>query len=203
MVDRQTLSPAETVLAELRLSAAEARHRIPHYRRLYASFDDTTYVDIYYKRLVLLKTLTRYRRTESGRFALSSTPALLWVRENFISEGSSVIDLGSGNGLVVALFAQRACRVTGVEINRHLHQEALACIAGLSGLNRLEAQRIELIQGDFFELDLSAFDVIYIYCLLRKAESFDGSTAGKQAIAGDEARRALRRLLIQAGTRFI
>jgi SAM-dependent methyltransferase len=70
-----------------------------------------------------------------------------------------VFDLGSGDGRIVIHAAQKyGARGVGVEIDRGLvaRSQAIALEGGVS-------DRVSFIQGDLFEADISAADVVTLY----------------------------------------
>lgn len=81
--------------------------------------------------------------------------ALLLARPR---RGESFVDLGAGDGRVVALAARLGLSAVGYEINPLLVLAAWARLAasGLWGPGRIKA-------GDLWRADLSAADVVFIY----------------------------------------
>lgn len=70
----------------------------------------------------------------------------------------NILDLGSGDGKVVLALARQGLRATGVEINPLLVSRARAKAAKL-GLST----RAKFIKANFWQLDLSQFDLIFVY----------------------------------------
>jgi hypothetical protein len=75
--------------------------------------------------------------------------------------GETVTDLGSGDGRIPVLAAQLfGARAIGVELDRDLHRKALAN-SEAAGVG----ERVNLINGDLFETDLSQATVVTAYLL--------------------------------------
>ncbi|GIW61894.1 MAG: 50S ribosomal protein L11 methyltransferase [Patescibacteria group bacterium] len=69
-----------------------------------------------------------------------------------------VVDLGSGDGRVVIALARAGFDVVGFEIRKELVERSLQKIAAL-GLD----QKITIYHQNFWDANLSEFDLIYIY----------------------------------------
>lgn len=72
--------------------------------------------------------------------------------------GGKVVDLGSGDGRVVIALARAGFDVVGFEIRKELVERSLQKIAAL-GLD----QKITIYHQNFWDANLSEFDLIYIY----------------------------------------
>jgi SAM-dependent methyltransferase len=77
-----------------------------------------------------------------------------------VTSGDFVIDLGSGDGRTVIAAAKLGARARGIEFNPSMVELSLrnAADAGVSG-------RVEFIEGDLFEADLSKATVITMFLL--------------------------------------
>ena len=77
-----------------------------------------------------------------------------------MTECDILYDLGCGDGRVVVIAARdfRVKKAVGVELD-----EALATIASLRAREEGVADRVEIIEGDMFEVDVSEATVVYIY----------------------------------------
>ena len=78
----------------------------------------------------------------------------------------SLIDLGSGNGVVV-IFAtlNYGIRSVGLEINENLVKESKDNINGLKILKNKLHPKIEILNEDFYSHSLNPYDFIYTYSL--------------------------------------
>lgn len=75
-----------------------------------------------------------------------------------VKPGELVADLGSGDARISMEFAKRGAVVTGFELNTKLIE--------LSRKNILDEKledRITILEQDFWEIDLSGFDIVAIY----------------------------------------
>ena len=78
-----------------------------------------------------------------------------------LSPGDCMYDLGSGDGRIVVMAAQKfKADGTGVEFDESLHKQSMAKIAKL-GL----AKTARIIHGDIFKQDYSSADLITVYLL--------------------------------------
>lgn len=97
-------------------------------------------------------------------FAQTPTPKSVARRMLEIGEagpGETVADLGSGDGRIPILAAQVfGARAVGVELDKDLHREALA-----NARSADVGERVRLIHGDLFEVDLSQATVVTAYLL--------------------------------------
>jgi predicted RNA methylase len=73
--------------------------------------------------------------------------------------GDIIFDLGSGDGRTVILAAKTfGARAVGVEMREDLAKRALEVINN-NGLS----DRVTIVNGDMFKVDLSAADVVFLY----------------------------------------
>ncbi len=78
-----------------------------------------------------------------------------------VKPGDIVYDLGSGDGRIVIIAAQKfGAQAVGVEMNKELHEEALERIKQL----KLE-DRVKVIHGDLMKVDVSQATVVTLYLL--------------------------------------
>jgi len=76
-----------------------------------------------------------------------------------IKPGELLYDLGCGDGRVVIMAAQEfGARAVGVEMREDLAKQATGKVSEM----RLE-DRVKIVQGDMFKVDLSQADVITLY----------------------------------------
>jgi len=73
--------------------------------------------------------------------------------------GEVFFDLGAGDGRTVVMAAKEFCaRAVGVELREDLAKKALSTIYELS-----LQDRITIVNGDMFNVDLMSADVIFLY----------------------------------------
>ena len=76
-----------------------------------------------------------------------------------IKQGEIVYDLGCGDGRVAIMAAQEfGARAIGVEMREDLAKQAMGKVNEL-GLE----DRVKIVQGDMFKIDLSQADVVTLY----------------------------------------
>ncbi len=75
-----------------------------------------------------------------------------------IKPDMKVVDLGSGDGRVVLEFAKHKANVHGFEIKPELVERSRKRISA-AGLK----EQITIFQSSFWDIDLSQYDIIYIY----------------------------------------
>ncbi|MCD6369179.1 MAG: class I SAM-dependent methyltransferase [Thermoproteales archaeon] len=78
-----------------------------------------------------------------------------------VKPGDVVYDLGCGDGRIIIMAAKEfGARAVGIEIRKDLVEQCLREILRL-GLQ----DKVKIIHGDFFEVDLSEADVVTLYLL--------------------------------------
>ena len=83
-----------------------------------------------------------------------------------VRENDLVYDLGSGDGRIVIMAAQKFhARGVGIEFDENLYQKATSAIKQF----RLQ-ERVKVIQGDIFNQDLSPATVVTVYLLPKSLE---------------------------------
>jgi predicted RNA methylase len=76
-----------------------------------------------------------------------------------LKPGEVFFDLGAGDGRTVILAAKTfGARAVGVEMREDLAKRAMSVIHD-NGLN----DRVTIVNGDMFKVDLSSADVVYLY----------------------------------------
>jgi predicted RNA methylase len=76
-----------------------------------------------------------------------------------LKPGEVFFDLGAGDGRTVIMAAKAFnARAVGVEMREDLAKRAIAVIQD-NGLT----DRVTIVQGDMFKVDLSSADVVYLY----------------------------------------
>jgi len=78
-----------------------------------------------------------------------------------VKPGEVVYDLGCGDGRVLIIAAREfGARAVGIEIRKDLYEQCIKKIKEL-GLE----DRVKVIHGNFFEVDISEADVVFLYLL--------------------------------------
>ncbi len=75
-----------------------------------------------------------------------------------VKKGQKSVDLGAGDGRIVIAFAKAGAKAYGFEKFKKYYRRALAKIASV-GLQ----EKATIIQSDFWEEDLSSFDIVTVY----------------------------------------
>jgi len=76
-----------------------------------------------------------------------------------LKPGETIYDLGSGDGRVLIMAAQEfGAKAVGVELREDLVKRAREKIFELN-----LQDRVKIIQGDLFKVDISSADVVYLY----------------------------------------
>lgn len=128
--------------------------------------DSHTFIEIYYRGGILSKKLKMYlNMDEYGAFGISQGSDIIQILDCLLGESQNInsLDLGSGNGFSTCIISNRMKRVTGVEINSELYEESISCLRDLADCNKVDENKISLIQSDFFDIDFNPFSFIYIY----------------------------------------
>jgi len=73
-------------------------------------------------------------------------------------KGRTFIDLGSGDGCIVRTASKLGAISTGVEINPYL-----SIYSKVRNIFSKDKRNIQYLQKSFFNVDLSKYDVIYVY----------------------------------------
>ena len=116
----------------------------------------TAYQD-FYQRLNLIENRPPYRCTNSGMWATSTAEEVYRGFCHFeLDQYSHMADLGSGDGIVVAI-ASLFTRATGYEIDAWLHEQSIEL------RNSLNLSEATFIQADFLRAKLSDHDLLYLY----------------------------------------
>jgi release factor glutamine methyltransferase len=104
------------------------------------------------------------------------------------NDGASVLDMGTGCGVLAVLAAEEASTVVAVDINPH----AVACTRRNAELNGVKTE-IEVRLGDLFEAVGAAekFDVILFNSPYLPVERDEGTSWVEKAWAGGETGRAV------------
>ena len=111
----------------------------------------------FYQRLKNLNQRLPYRTTQSGMWATSQAEGVYRGFCHFnLDQYSHIADLGSGDGIVVAI-ASLFTRATGYEIDPWLHEQSVEL------RNSLNLSKATFILADFFRASLSVHDLLYLY----------------------------------------
>jgi SAM-dependent methyltransferase len=108
-----------------------------------------------------MKYLSSEEKAEKGLFYPSLLGDYLPAFTAEVRPGRRFLDLGSGDGRVVFLAAVLGADATGIEYDHPLHDIALEARRRLRRI--VPAGRVTLRQGDFFEEDVSRYDVIFYF----------------------------------------
>jgi len=100
-------------------------------------------------------------KVEKGIFYPSLLEELLPALAPYVHPGSRFLDLGSGDGRVVFLAAWLGAEATGIEYEPRIF--AASVTAGAALRQVAPAERVHLIQGDFFASRWSGYDVIFFF----------------------------------------
>jgi len=76
-----------------------------------------------------------------------------------LTKNDHLIDLGTGDGRIVIAAAQTGARATGIEINPIYYCRARHALKK----HHLSPPQAQVIWGDFWEKDLSAYSVVVVY----------------------------------------
>jgi cyclopropane fatty-acyl-phospholipid synthase-like methyltransferase len=90
------------------------------------------------------------------RFSSDNVKTVITLAD--ISPGMQVIDLGSGDGRVAIEFAKHEAIVTGYEIKPALVERSKKRV-----IDANVESRVKIFNQSFWEVDLSPFELIYIY----------------------------------------
>jgi hypothetical protein len=107
--------------------------------------------------------LTETVQTAQGRFYPSNLEDLRDALEYYVTDGTRFLDLGSGDGRVVFLANVLGAHATGIESDLRLFETSQRAQAALS--QQLAADRLRLVEGDFFAASWADYDVIFYYDL--------------------------------------
>jgi SAM-dependent methyltransferase len=103
----------------------------------------------------------RYQKVEKGYFAPSHLFDINECFNEFLKPGSRFIDLGSGDGRVVFLASLYGTDSFGVEYNPTLYSISIKARSRLSDI--ISINNVHFIKKDGFLLDLSHYDVLYVF----------------------------------------
>ncbi len=91
-----------------------------------------------------------------------ASPALVIRRLLTLAElkpGETYFDLGAGNGRTIIMAAQEfGARAFGIELREDLAKQAMEQIQELN-----LKEKVTIINGNLFDVDLSSADVVYLY----------------------------------------
>ncbi|HEX9731236.1 MAG TPA: class I SAM-dependent methyltransferase [Thermoanaerobaculia bacterium] len=108
-----------------------------------------------------MRYLDKELEVEKGLFYPTLLEEALPPLERYVKAGTRFLDLGSGDGRVVFLANVLGAHATGIEWESELVDVSLAAEAALADL--VDPERIELLQGDFFEHSWAGYDVIFYF----------------------------------------
>jgi cyclopropane fatty-acyl-phospholipid synthase-like methyltransferase len=107
----------------------------------------------------------------SSNFLAPYVPTPILVLEELLKraqivDGETLYDIGAGDGRIVIYAAREyGARCVGIEINEKLYRTAIRNVdeAGIGG-------RVDIINRDVFEVDLSPADIVVMYLTTRANE---------------------------------
>lgn len=108
-----------------------------------------------------MKFLDKELEVEKGLFYPSLLEEVAPPFERFVQPGTRFLDLGSGDGRVVFLASLFGAHAVGIEWDPILVRVSLDAQEALADL--VDAERIEILQGDFFDIPWSDYDVIFYF----------------------------------------
>lgn len=114
---------------------------------------------------------------KKGVFYPSHLRKILPALREVVSPGKRFLDLGSGDGRVVFLANVLGADATGIEFDAALIAGSRKALAELEGV--VDRERLHLIEGDFFTLPWSNYDIIFYY----DQSSFEQERVRKKLIA--------------------
>lgn len=91
----------------------------------------------------------------------------------FLKNNSSFCDLGSGTGKIVigtSLLLPTLSKYVGIELLKELFEKSNEVLHNLSEINADLAKKITFINDNFFNVDLSNFDMIFMHYPMKNAE---------------------------------
>ena len=100
---------------------------------------------------------------DKGLFYPIQLEDLLDTFETYVEPGGRFLDLGSGDGRVVFLAAALGAEATGIEYDKGMVDLSKKALARLG--ERIDAERVRFIEGDFFKQSWSGYDVIFYFDL--------------------------------------
>lgn len=127
---------------------------------------------VYYKNLVL----------ECGGGVYEPAEDSFLLADNLIAgEGDSVLDVGTGSGIIALASAEKVSNVLGVDVN----PEPVACArenARRNGIRNAEFQVSDLFENVSGKFDLIAFNSPYLPTEGKKEPALDGGASGRRLI---------------------
>lgn len=97
-----------------------------------------------------------------GGFGITTRlDALTVYLEKYLKPGQKFIDLGSGDGRVVFVASLFGAQAYGIEYDKTLVDISMKARKTLSK-KVIDPEKVHFIQGDFFDHDFSAYDVLYL-----------------------------------------
>ncbi len=93
--------------------------------------------------------------------------------KNYISNCSNLCDLGSGTGRIVigsSLILDNLKSCSGIEILKELYDTSNEVVKKYSKINEEKAKKINFINDNFFNVDLSKYDLIFMHYPMKTAD---------------------------------
>jgi len=100
---------------------------------------------------------------DKGLFYPSLLEELVPPLDRYVTPGSRFLDLGSGDGRVVFLAAVLGAEATGIEYDPKMVETSRKALRALEGV--VDAERVRIVEDDFFEHSWSPYDVVFFFDL--------------------------------------
>lgn len=100
---------------------------------------------------------------DKGLFYPSLLEEIVLPFDRYVTEDTRFLDLGSGDGRVVFLAAVLGAEATGIEYDPKMVKTSRKALKSLDGV--VDAQRVKIVEGDFFEYSWSPYDVVFFFDL--------------------------------------
>jgi len=108
-----------------------------------------------------MRFLDREASLDKGLFYPALLEEVLPAFERYVSSGTRFLDLGSGDGRAVFLANVLGAVATGIEYDEELVAVSRRALAALGDL--VDAERVHLVQGDFFASSWADYDVVFYF----------------------------------------
>lgn len=93
--------------------------------------------------------------------------------KKYFNTNKNFCDLGSGTGRIVfstALLYNNLNSYCGVELLKELYDTSTSVLKNFSNINQNLSRKISFINDNFFNIDLSKFDIIFMHYPMKNAE---------------------------------
>ena len=110
---------------------------------------------------VQMRFLDREVARDKGLFYPSLLEDVLPAFERYVAPGVRFLDLGSGDGRAVFLARYLGAHATGIEYDRDLVRLSRRALRALEDV--VDAGGVRLVEGDFFAIPWSGYDVVFYF----------------------------------------